>query len=139
MKAQDKNLFYKYPQHLKSNYIDNYSKFDPNAKSKEFNIDKERLLLKVPYKVSRDFTSTNKAEFKPFQVVPKENIKDEEDFFELNHPCFLGTTTYNKTYQNWGAGPAMKPAKLQPHFIDVKIQDKTTYKETYNADKEKMP
>lgn len=63
MKAQDKNLFYKYPRHIKSNYIDEYSRFDPNAKSQQFNLDKEKLKLKVPYKVSRDFTSTHKAEF----------------------------------------------------------------------------
>ena len=61
MKAQEKNLFYKYPKNLKSLYEQTYNKFDPNAKSKEFNLDKERLALKVPYNVSRDFTSTNKA------------------------------------------------------------------------------
>ncbi len=36
---------------MKTNYEVEYSKFDPNAKSKEFNLDKERLKLKVPYKV----------------------------------------------------------------------------------------
>ncbi|CDW75311.1 UNKNOWN [Stylonychia lemnae] len=139
MKTQDKNLFYKYPQHLKSNYIDEYSKFDPNAKSKEFNLDKEKLRLKVPYKVARDFTSTHQAEFKPFQVMPKENKKDEDDMFELNHPCFIGSTTYNKTFQNWGAGPRMKPTQQSAHIIDMKIQDKTTYKETFSGDKDQMP
>lgn len=63
MKAQEKNLFYRYPKQIKSNYIDEYSRFDPNAKSQQFNLDKEKLKLKVPYKVSRDFTSTHKAEF----------------------------------------------------------------------------
>jgi len=59
--------------------------------------------------------------------------------FEANHPCFIGATTYSKTYQNWGANPALKPRKLQPHVIDMKLNDKTTYGETYNANKEKMP
>lgn len=46
---------------MKTLYELEYSKFDPHAKSKEFNLDKERLNLKVPYNVPRDFTSTNKA------------------------------------------------------------------------------
>lgn len=53
---------------MKSNYIEEYSQFDPNAKAKIFNIDIERSKLKVPYNVPRDFTSTNKAEYKPFKV-----------------------------------------------------------------------
>jgi hypothetical protein len=36
---------------MKSLYELEYNKFDPNAKSKVFNLDKERLNLKVPYKV----------------------------------------------------------------------------------------
>ncbi len=51
MKSPDKNLFYKYPKGIRTIYEQEYSKFDPNAKSKEFNLDKERLNLKVPYKV----------------------------------------------------------------------------------------
>ena len=112
---------------MRSNYDVEYSKFDPNAKSQIFNLDKERLNLKVPYKVQRDFTSTFQAEFKPFKVQPRESPKQETDYFEVNNPCFIGTTTYNKTYQNWGANPAMKPAKQQPHVIDVKLQETTTY------------
>lgn len=131
MKAQEKNLFYRYPKQIKSNYIDEYNRFDPNAKSQQFNLDKEKLKLKVPYKVSRDFTSTHKAEFQPFAVQPKERNKRDDDLFEVNHPCFIGSTTYNKTYQNWGASPAMKPAKQQPHIIDMRLNDKTTYKETF--------
>ena len=53
---------------MMSNYVQEYSQFDPNAKAKVFNLDKERLKLKVPYDVPRDFTSTNMAEFKPFKV-----------------------------------------------------------------------
>ncbi len=59
--------------------------------------------------------------------------------FEVENRCFLGESTYNKTYQNWGANPAMMPRKQQPHIIDMKLNDKTTYKETFNNDKEKMP
>lgn len=68
MKSREKNLFYKYPKNLKTLYELEYSKFDPNARSKEFNLDKERQSLKVPYNVPRDFTSTNKAVYQPFQV-----------------------------------------------------------------------
>jgi len=71
MKSQDKNLFYKYPHHMKTIYEKEYSKFDPNAKSRCFNLDKEKLSLKVPYNVRRDFTSTYQSEFRPFQVLPK--------------------------------------------------------------------
>lgn len=51
---------------MKSNYDIEYVKIDPNAKSPSFNLDKEKLKLRVPYKVQRDFTSTHKAVFKPF-------------------------------------------------------------------------
>lgn len=34
MKSKEKNLFYKYPKGLKTLYELEYSKFDPNAKSK---------------------------------------------------------------------------------------------------------
>lgn len=51
---------------MKSNYVSEYNKFDPNAKQQIFNLDKEKLKLKVPYKVPRDFVSTNKAEFRPY-------------------------------------------------------------------------
>lgn len=53
---------------MKSNYLAEYNKFDPNAKSQEFILDKERLKVKVPYKVPRDFNTTYKYEFKPFKV-----------------------------------------------------------------------
>lgn len=43
---------------MKSSYIQEYSKFDPNARANEFNLDKEKQKLRVPYKVPRDFTST---------------------------------------------------------------------------------
>ena len=33
----------------------------------------------------------------------------------------------------------MKPAKQQPHIIDMKLQEKTTYNETYSGGKDKMP
>jgi hypothetical protein len=66
LKGQDKLLQYKYPSGMKTNYLIEYSKFDPNAKSKIFNLDRERERLKVPYNVPRDFTSTNQAEYKPF-------------------------------------------------------------------------
>lgn len=56
---------------MRSNYNQEYSQFDPNAKAKIFNIDAERLKLKVPYNVPRDFTSTHKAEYKTFKVQPK--------------------------------------------------------------------
>jgi hypothetical protein len=61
MKGQDRNLFYKYPKNMKSLYNAEYSKFDPNAKSQIFNIDKEKQNLKIPYKVQRDFVSNYKA------------------------------------------------------------------------------
>ena len=51
---------------MKSNYISEFNKFDPNAKSPIFNLDSEKLKLKVPYNVPRDFTSTNKAVYRPF-------------------------------------------------------------------------
>jgi hypothetical protein len=38
-----------------------YNGLDLNMKAKEFNLDKEKEKLKSPYKVPRDFTSTNKA------------------------------------------------------------------------------
>ena len=44
---------------MKSNYIQEYSQFDPNAKAKIFNLDQERLKVRQPYEVHRDFTSTN--------------------------------------------------------------------------------
>ena len=28
---------------------------------------------------------------------------------ELNNPCFVGATTYNKSYVDWGAAPNIKP------------------------------
>ena len=71
MKGQDKLLQYRYPPTLRTNYIAEYNKFDPNAKSQIFNLDMEKMKLKIPYKVPRDFTSTQKAEFRPYLVVPK--------------------------------------------------------------------
>ena len=59
---------YKYPNNLKSNYLKEYSQFDPNAKPPEFNLDKEKQKVRVAYDVPRDFTSTFQAEFKPFKV-----------------------------------------------------------------------
>lgn len=66
LKGQDRLLQYKYPTNLTSNYYAEYNKFDPNAKSPIFNLDNEKLKVKVPYKVPRDFTSTSKAEYRPF-------------------------------------------------------------------------
>lgn len=36
-----------------------FSKLDTSGKAEEFNLDKEKLKVKIPYKVMRDFTSTN--------------------------------------------------------------------------------
>lgn len=33
----------------------------------------------------------------------------------------------------------MLPRKLQPHIIDMKLNDKTAYKDAFNNDQEKMP
>lgn len=57
----------------------------------------------------------------------------------MNNPCFIASTTYGQTYQNWGANPVMKPAKQQPHIIDMKIKDVTAYKEAFSNDKEALP
>jgi hypothetical protein len=56
---------------MKSNYIAEYNKFDPNARSQIFNLDNEKLKVRVPYKVPRDFTSTNMAVFRPYKVTPQ--------------------------------------------------------------------
>lgn len=59
---------YKYPHNLKSNYEAEYSKFDPKAKQDIFNLDKEKLKVRVPYKVPRDFVTTSQAEYRPYKV-----------------------------------------------------------------------
>ena len=139
MKGQDKLLQFKYPPNLKSNYVAEYNKFDPNARSQPFNLDHEKLLVKVPYKVPRDFTSTNKAEYRPYKVAPQGNQNRNAFDAELNNPCFIGATTYNKTYVDWGAAPNVKPTQVPPTFINMRIQDQTTYKEQFGGRKEDMP
>lgn len=139
LKGQDKLLQYKYPPTLKSGYQAEYHKFDPNAKSPIFNLDNEKLKLKIPYKVPRDFTSTSKAEYRPYQVTAKPMQKPHYLDKEMNNPCFIGATTYNKTYVNWGASGALKPQQVAPTFIDMKIQDRTTYKDTYHGKREVIP
>ena len=121
LKGQDKLLQYKYPPNLTTNYYADYNKFDPNAKSQIFNLDNEKLKVKLPYKVPRDFTSTNKAEFRPYKVSPQKNVPRGEFDAELNNPCFIGATTYNKTYVGWGAAPNVKPTQVAPTFINMKI------------------
>lgn len=83
---------------MASSYMKEYNKFDPNARPKEFNLDKEKIKLKQPYKVPRDFTSTNKAVYLPFKVKPQQRVRPEDSNKELGNPCFIGSTTYNKTY-----------------------------------------
>ena len=67
----------------------------------------------------------------------KTQKRQEEE--QVDQPCFIGSTTYSQTYQNWGASPAMKPAKQQPHVIDMKIRDATAYKDAYSSGKEGIP
>lgn len=57
----------------------------------------------------------------------------------MNNPCFIGATTYNKTYVNWESAPAIKPKPVPPTFINMKIRDKTTYMDTFSGKKEDMP
>mmetsp|Transcript_18314 Transcript_18314/g.17443 ORF Transcript_18314/g.17443 Transcript_18314/m.17443 type:complete len:84 (+) Transcript_18314:268-519(+) len=83
---------------MKSKYIEAFQKIDSNQKTKIFNLDNERLKLKVPYKVKRDFVSTHQAEYKPYKVVNQHQIKQQDFNPEMNNPCFIGATTYNKTY-----------------------------------------
>jgi hypothetical protein len=71
IKGQDRLLQYKYPPKMKSNYNAEYNKFDPHAKSQIFNLDTEKLKCRVPYKVPRDFTSTNMAEYRPYKITPQ--------------------------------------------------------------------
>ena len=121
IKGQERLLQYRYPPQMKSNYIAEYNKFDPNARSQIFNLDNEKLKVRVPYKVPRDFTSTNMAEFRPYKVQPQKSQKKDIFDAELNNPCFIGATTYNKTYVDWGAAPNIKPTQVAPTFINMKI------------------
>ena len=72
-------------------------------------------------------------------MIPKQNHKQHQFDKEINNPCFIGATTYNKTYVNWGASGALKPQQVSPSFINMKIQDRTTYKDTFSGNKEQMP
>lgn len=58
---------------------------------------------------------------------------------DYKYPCFVGATTYSGTFQNWGASPAMKPKKENPTFINMKIAQRTTYKDTFAGGKELLP
>jgi hypothetical protein len=59
MKHQDKNLFYKYPPKMSSHYMAEFSTMNNSGKANEFNLDKEKLKCKIPYKVPRDFVSSH--------------------------------------------------------------------------------
>lgn len=42
-------------------------------------------------------------------------------------PIFQGQTMYSAEYQNWGAGPGIKPAKEKPKVIEMPIDGKSIY------------
>ena len=48
---------------MKSTYISAHNKFDPNARSQEFNLDKEKEKVKGNLKFPSNFTSVNKATY----------------------------------------------------------------------------
>lgn len=49
------------------------------------------------------------VEFRPYKIEINKKLKRNDFDKEINNPCFIGATTYNKTYVNWGAAPAIKP------------------------------
>ena len=89
--------------------------------------------------MKRDFVSTNQAQYIPFKVQPQQSYRNTKIDPEMNNPCFIGSTTYSKTYQNWGAAPGYKPAKESRHTVDMKMKDSTTYNETYGNRKNEKP
>lgn len=96
IKASDRHLSYKYPKQTKSIY-DAYhcSVHKGTVKTEAFNLDKERLKMRIPREFKRDFTSHNKATYLPYEVRPKTIMRDNK----LPGPdCFLGSTTYGCTF-----------------------------------------
>ena len=61
VRHKDKLIQYKYQRGLKSSYADTYANGFGNHKMRQFNLDKERRRLKVPYKPPRTFVTTNEA------------------------------------------------------------------------------
>ena len=61
VRHKDKLIQYKYQRGLKSSYADTYANGFGNHKMRQFNLDKERRHLKVPYQPPRTFVTTNEA------------------------------------------------------------------------------
>lgn len=61
VKHKDKIIQFKYQRGLKSSYADTFANGFGNHKMNQFNLDKERRNLKVPYKPPRTFVTTNGA------------------------------------------------------------------------------
>ncbi len=64
MKGPQKGIVqYKYSKGLDSEYHKTYNKFDPKARHTEFNLDKEKALVKTGYKPKGDYYSHYKVIF----------------------------------------------------------------------------
>eukprot|EP00347_Sterkiella_histriomuscorum_P017880 403347623 len=150
IKSKDKNLFYKYPQNTKSNYEKEFGRnksIEAGIKPEQFVLDKVRQSVKTPLRIKRDLKTTNQQHFLPFDVnQSQENLKSNHQHqIQVQHhskdrnDIFIDQTTYRNTFQNWGVSPLYKQAQRKAHFIDMKLQNQTSYKLQYSNSKEAVP
>jgi len=124
----DKNLIqYKYTKGIASIYQSQFRKERRSSQrngpidDNSFNYDKIRETMKVKYSPPRNFTTINMSTYQPYKVEnnrPKAGDRESNKKMDLVEPaatyaddnknlsCFVGDSTYNYHYPNWGSGPA---------------------------------
>eukprot|EP00347_Sterkiella_histriomuscorum_P011595 403371852 len=143
MKKNQKLLQYKYSNKIKSNYADNFPKYDKIKRDEPFNHDKNKQEVKIKEEPIQDFKTTSMISYQPYKVekAVASKTREKASAKKSNNQSqrkdvdpFVSSTTYNMSFANWEGGVRGKQSmKHDSQQIQMprKLDNQTTYKNDF--------
>jgi hypothetical protein len=125
------NVFTPFPYNkdLASTYKDNYNWKTKDKEGPEYNRSKHNS-FEGAYReyIPTSLISTSKMSYKPFKVKEEQKQKQEEEPYKIP---FIGNSTYNRHYPDWGTSEPQGEKVPPPEDISVPLRGTPNYKESY--------